>query len=337
MHSIRFSILLITLATAAVYGQATLYLDARDSIGAIDFPTPSPVGGFANNPLGGNRGDGQMIYISPRIGNTGIETRPPFDTAIATMTLYMDYDAAPDVVVTSFGIDFAISTPAANERELANVSATIHNSGAEVGGPPISEPWSDTMHSMPFTTSGGGIQMYRLPYELTPQGPVFNAGLGLTAGDGYRLATIDIEAGNCANAGTRGCESHLDVFMSVNDQLIAAQDIFGATAPIALNLGYNGAFPEAATGNGSTVGATSAIPDATIIVRLKGDFNGDGNFNGLDLPFVIPCFNASISTTADQVKVFTGDFNGDGAFNGTDLSLVIPFYLATVDNCDVCP
>ena len=64
-----------------------------------------------------------------------------------------------------------------------------------------------------------------------------------------------------------------------------------------------------------------SIDVATIVPLVKGDFNGDGAVNGLD----IPGFKAALanpagwqaSTGRDPNAV--GDFNGDGTFNGLDI------------------
>ena len=66
----------------------------------------------------------------------------------------------------------------------------------------------------------------------------------------------------------------------------------------------------------------SATTDAAVItINVKGDFNGDGAVNGLD----IPGFKAALadpagwqaSTGRDPNAI--GDFNGDGTFNGLDI------------------
>lgn len=61
--------------------------------------------------------------------------------------------------------------------------------------------------------------------------------------------------------------------------------------------------------------------DEVLAVEIRGDFNGDGALNGLD----IPGFKAALADPdawTDKVARNAhrlGDFNGDGAFNGLDI------------------
>ena len=310
---------------------ATFFLDARDNIAAID--TPTATSGYANEPNGGGRGDGQTIYIAPKVA--GLEVQGPNNTSLATMTLYVDVDSAdPNEVLASAGLDIDIEAAAANERQLLDASITVHNTAAAVGGGLTNEPWNGTAISTAFTTAGGGAKAVRVPVEDNG-GPMFNAALGITDGDGYRLATVNLEADSCSTPG-RGCQPALDVFLSVNNLLVTAVSNPGPSAAVALNLGYDAGAPEAATADGSTEGATSNTADAVIIIKPKGDFNNDGNFNGLDLGLVLSTFNQSTGGLANRQQIFVGDFNGDGAFNGLDLGLVLPYFNAVTANCVAC-
>ncbi len=306
------------------------FLDARDSIGAID--TPVNLSGYLNEPNGGGRGDGQTIYIAPKVA--GLEVQGANNTSTATMTLYVDVASGDaNEVLAAVGLDMAIDASAANERELLSAGVTIHNTAAAVGS--ANDPWNDTAESTAFTTTGGGIKMVRVPVEDNGGGPMFNSALGITAGNGYRLATVALEADTCGTAG-RGCQPSLDVFLSVNNLLVTAVSDPGPSAAVILNLGYTGGAPEGATANGSTQGATSATADAVIVIKPKGDFNNDGAFNGPDLGLVLPTFNQATAGTANRRQVFTGDYNGDGFFNGPDLGLVLPYFNGVTANCAVC-
>ncbi|MCB9853169.1 MAG: hypothetical protein H6819_08735 [Phycisphaerales bacterium] len=319
-----------SLASAQMKG--TFFLDARDSIAAINAPTTQS--GYANEPNGGGRGDGQTIYIGPKVGTAHIVG--PNDTSKATMTLYVDVsNGGASEVLAAVGLDMSIAAPAANERELLAASVTIHNTPASVGGGLTNNPWNDTAVSTAFTTAGGGIKAVRVPVEDLGGGPMFNASLGIQNGLGYRLATVNLEADTCGTAG-RGCQANLGVFLSVNNLLVTAVSDPGPSAAMDLELGYTGGAPEAATADGSTQGATSASADAVIAIKPKGDFNDNGVTNGLDLGLVIPTFNMSTGGTANHRQVYTGDYNGDGLFNGLDLGLVIPYFNAVVANCVSC-
>lgn len=319
-----------TIANAQM--NASFFLDARDSIAAID--TPVNLSGYLNEPNGGGRGDGQTVYIAPKVA--GLEVQGANNTSTATMTLYVDVsNGGAGEVLAAVGLDMAIAPSAANERELLSASVTIHNSVAEVGGGLTNAPWNDTAESTAFTTAGGGIKAVRVPVEDLGGGPMFNAALGITNGNGYRLATVDLEADTCGTAG-RGCQPSLDVFLSVNNLLVTAVSNPGPSAAVTLDLGYTGGAAEGATANGSTEGATSATADAVIVIKPKGDFNNDGAFNGPDLGLVLPTFNQATAGTATRRQVFTGDYNGDGFFNGPDLGLVLPYFNGVTANCAVC-
>ena len=315
-----------------VNAQATFFLDARDNIANIDTPQASPTGGFAANPLGGGRGDGQTIYVAPNVPGTPGAAIP--GNNMATMTLYVDYAGAAGEVLAAVGLDYSIAANAANERALSASSLTIHNSAAEVdqGGANglAGNPWNDTAGS--GDTTGGTIKAVRVP--VSGATPVFDASLGIQAGNGYRLATVDLTSEDCNGAG--GCEPALDVFLSVNN-LLVTQVSAGGSGPVSLNFGFDpgtGA-ADASPDNGDNEGATSAIADATIVLRPRGDFNQDGSFNGLDLGLVLPTFGQAPAGTVDQAGVHAGDFNGDGAFNGLDLGLILPTF-GGATGCTAC-
>ena len=244
----------------------------------------------------------------------------------------LDYTAAAGEVAAAIGIDFAIAAPAADEILLVGATGTIFNTAVEVGS--ANDPWNDTTNSTAFTTSGGGIKMVRVPVAA---GPVFDATLGITNGNGYRLARIAVEADSCFDAGgTRACTSNLGVLMSVNNLLITQVSDPGPSAAVNVDFGYVAGASEAA-GSGSTEGTTSATDDATIVVKLKGDFNSDGNFNGADLPLFGAAFSGAGGNTVPRETVWTGDFNGDDLFNGADLPYFGAYFSAVGGFCTVCP
>ena len=329
MRKTLVSALAVAFTATMVNAQATFFLDARDNIANIDTPQASPTGGFAANPLGGVRGDGQTIYVAPNV--PGAPAIPGGN--MSTMTLYVDYAAGAGEVLAAVGLDYAIDASAANERALSAAALTIHNSAAEVdqtGANGLAgAPWNDTAGS--GDTLGGSIKAVRVP--VSGATPAFDASLGIQAGNGYRLATVDLTAEDCNGAG--GCEPALNVFMSVNN-LLVTQVSAGGSGAVALNFGFDGAgAADASPDTGDVEGATSAIADATIVLRSRGDFNGDGAFNGLDLGLVLPTVGQSGGGLANQAAVHAGDFNGDGSFNGLDLGLILPTIGASA-GCTVC-
>lgn len=327
---------------------ANFFLDARDNFAQIFTPTASPVGGYANNANSGVRGDGQTIYVAPKVGGAEIDPNTGIDTSLATMTLYVDVDSADsNEVLAAVGLDMSIAASDSDERQLAGASVAIHNTAAEVesGIPGFTNlsgaPWNQVAESTPFSTTGGGIKMVRIPVEDDGNGgAMFNAGLGVTNNDSYayRLATVTIEADTCG-AQDRGCQPALDVYLSVNNLLVTSVSSSATPGPVALGLGYNGVNPDPALNGdtGSDAGATSALPDAVIIIKPKGDFDNDGDFDGFDLSGILPAIGDSGNGLLNQREVFTGDFNGDGKFDGFDLTTILN-YLGEVGNvCTSCP
>ncbi|HPF41600.1 MAG TPA: hypothetical protein P5081_21475 [Phycisphaerae bacterium] len=326
----------LAVAFSASFAQAqmegTFFIDARDNVAAIDTPTTSS--GYANEVInGGGRGAGQTIYIAPKVG--GLEMQVT-DTSTATMTLYADVaNGGASEVLAAVGLDMSIAASAANERQLLGASVTIHNTAAAVGGGLTNDPWNDTAESTAFTTAGGGIKAVRIPVEDNMGSPVFNASLGIQNGAGYRLATVALEADSCGVAG-RGCQASLDVFLSVNNLLVTAVSNPGPSAAMDLNFGYAGAAPEAATADGSTLGATSATADAVVVIKQKGDMDDSGSYDALDLGQVLPTFNLVNAGTANHRQVWAGDMNGDGSFDALDLGLFLPYFNAVNANCVSC-
>lgn len=315
---------------------ANFFIDARDSFGAIAAPTTAS--GYANETInGGGRGAGQVIYIAPKIGTSGLENQVT-DTSTASMTIYADVDSADsNEVLAAVGLDVSIEASAANERQLLGTSVVIHNSAAAVGGGLAGAPWNDTAESTAFTTAGGGIKAVRVPVEDNGGGPMFNASLGITNNDtdAYRLATINLEADNC-NVANRGCEPSLDVFMSVNNLLVTSVTNPGPSNPVALGFGYDGAAVDASLDNGSTLGATTGVADAVIIIKTKGDFNNDMVTDGGDLGLVLPTFGNAVQGLTNSYETWAGDYNGDGVFDGGDLGFVLQYFGAVVAECTTC-
>jgi len=74
--------------------------------------------------------------------------------------------------------------------------------------------------------------------------------------------------------------------------------------------GYAAGVPEAPYAAGNVLGATSATPDATVRVLMRGDFNGDGRILSNDTTQYVAALAAGTGGTT-QRQLFCGDFNGD--------------------------
>jgi hypothetical protein len=114
------------------------------------------------------------------------------------------------------------------------------------------------------------------------------------------------------------------VKLSVNGLLITR--VFDDTGPFpaeAIAFGYDGAgSPDPADGDGSTMGATSVIDDATIIIQMKGDFNNDGACTSADADagsygFVWMGGQAGAGNMRQRGS-YLGDFSNDGGVTSAD-------------------
>jgi len=324
MRKVIVSALAVAFAATLANAQATFYFDDRDNGNAID----TPAAPYTNNPLGGVRGDAQTTYVAPAVPTA------PVNANTAQTHLYVDYAAGAGEVLAAVGLDYSIGAPGANEAGLSASSLTIYNTAAEVdqtGNGLAGNPWNDTSGS--GDTTGGTIKAVRVPVSDGGGSPAFDATLGIQAGTTYRLATVDVTAEDCNVA---GCEANLAVFLSVNN-LLVTQVSAGGSGSVALNFGFDGAgAADAADNNGDVEGATSALADAIIVTRQRGDFNGDGNFNGLDFGSILPASNAASVGNATPAEVHAGDFNGDGNFNGLDFGSILPTSNAASVNCSAC-
>ena len=107
---------------------------------------------------------------------------------------------------------------------------------------------------------------------------------------------------------------------------VNGQPIDGATSstfetdPVTFNGDHGDTYACTIVGADGTITTRAAV--LSVLVTTPGDFNGDGAFNGLD----IPGFKQALAYGPEVYKQTTGidptivgDFNGDGAFNGLDI------------------
>jgi hypothetical protein len=102
----------------------------------------------------------------------------------------------------------------------------------------------------------------------------------------------------------------VDLRLAVSPLLIAS----AAAAPPSdepLFLGYDASGPEAATGNGSVIGATSAFADATITVVTLGDADADGDVDLDDFTEMSGCLDGPSGATTSACTVFDHEPDGD--------------------------
>jgi len=282
--------------------ESTYWFDIRDNTGAgqiITAPSaPFTVGqgDFPNDGgAGGGRGNGQVLRIAPRTPtNDHLQgAYPNYDADANSSTgrlwLYCDVLANQDTpagtndVISSIGLDMAISTTAASPRfeiETVNWQWTLADPSVPVN--------FGTANGISSRTGVVGAKYVKVPVD---GGSMYASAGGLTVGGPYRLGSLSIGAASrnfvsCASTlplSTHSTNSTYTVNLSVNNLLITRTFSTGgnATPEERVSFGYTGGAIEADV-SGNTVGG-SGVRDAIIQVRMKHDGNGDGIVNALDI------------------------------------------------------
>lgn len=183
-------------------------------------------------------------------------------------------------------------------------------------------------------TGWTGAKAVLVPVSGNP--PIFDATGGLVPGTTTRIGALSVTGGlrNCTLGTGHATNSTYTVKASVNGLLITRA--FGAAPSDAQELvafGYSAGAPEAPYADGSIAGQTSSLPDGTVVVRLKGDYTGDGRANASDVGSFTTAVNASVTNNHTQLQAFCFDFNGDRRITAGDVS----GFTWAVNNTIVCP
>jgi len=335
----------LLLSSAAIaQPDSCLFFDIRDNSSTnqvIDTATfPYNVGALN----GGHAGAGQTLYITPHHNNNFETTtlqRSGFpnndgdlDTHTGSLWLYMDVynddTAGTNPVISSIGIDMAVTPPATPRNTIGSLNfawdaAVFANPGNTGKNPGTSSPTGVVgakavhvpVNSTPaFDTTGG----------LIPVNPVPNY-------TRYKVGRLQVVGG------TRNCtfSAHLagstyTLKMTTNNLLITRTFNTGGDAQERVAFGYSGGVPETPYANGWQSGQTSAAADATIIIAMKGDNSGDGRVLTGDQPGFITARGAGIAG-ATQMQVFLNDFTGDRKVLTADQ----PGFIAARGTSTTCP
>lgn len=284
--------------------------------------------------------------------------------------VYMDVNndaSGTGDVISSVGLDLDtrhVSVTAAFRNKIASMVVTLDNTNAVFNSitPAGGSPWNNKVDGNQVLASDPPdwekAKAVRVPVD---PGPVYNAALGIVdraqgTTPSYRLGRIRLTAGtrNCtqrAATPTVGPDllpfftaySTFDMYLKVNNLLITRVYNGAGDSQENLHFGYSGASSDASVLiNGNTNGAVSTVADGRVMMRLKGDFTGDGNVTGAD----VGGFNAAVSDSAEnQLSTYLGDFNGNATTTGADLgaaALGVPpftFFQGAVNRSGVasCP
>lgn len=319
--------------------ESTYWFDVRPTAAAITTPAIPFLHGQGDFPddggAGGGRGNGQVLRISPTISN-GYHNAPAgagpsypnFDAdgnaATGDLFLYCDVLANQDApagtndVISSIGLDMAISTTAATPRfEIGSVAWTWTLTDPSV---PVNYGFANGVSSR---TGVVGAKYVKVPVDGAS---LYASAGGLTIGGPYRLGRLAIgaaarDAVNCNTQTTaHATNSTYTVTMSINNLLITRTFSTGGNAvpEERVSLGYTGGAIEADVSGNSVGGA--GVRDAIIQVRMKADTNGSGHVTSLDIGGFTTAQNKVPNTSINQRERYLFDRNNNGTITSLDIS-----------------
>jgi len=316
--------------------ESTYWFDVRPTAASITTPAAPFTFGQGDFPddggAGGGRGNGQVLRISPTlVGNQHLaNSYPNFDgdnnAATGDLWLYADVLANQDApagtgdVISSVGIDAAISTTAATPRfEIGTVAWSwtyVDNGGnANFGVANGTSSRTGVVGAKYVKVPVSGASTYATAGGLTPSATPYQLGkfaIGGAARDAVSCATVNT---------THATNSTYTVTMSINNLLITRTFSSGgnATPEERVSLGYTGGAIEADV-SGNTVGG-AGVRDAVIQVRLAHDGNGSGNVNTLDIGGANGFLAAQAALgSINQRQRYLFDRNNNGTVNTLDIS-----------------
>lgn len=344
---------------AGTYGSQLITAPKRPwTFGDGDALLPTP--GIIN---GGGAGSGQVLRLSPT-NSSGMQNNNAYGAAplndawpnydqdgllsTGNLWLYMrvngNSDTTPGVndCISSLGIHLDGAQIQAGQRnQLSALSFQLFNSG--VTGVPSGSPWNNKIDGVVGTLnppSWTGAKAARVPVNT---GPVYQANLGMTvSATPYRIGQLRATAGlrNCLITTPPNTNAHVkksSFTIKIRNNNILTTRVFqsgGDASPAEqVAYGYTAAAPggELANASGSVENATSATADATIQIRLKGDFNGDGSTDGTDTPDYLTALGVSPNHTVLTNYLF--DFNHDRNIDPLDTA----GYLNALGLSSSCP
>lgn len=304
-------------------------------------------GPFAQSPpagTSGKRGAGQILRINPKRANgahTTVATSFPNldgdgNRATGDLWVYMDVinDASgTDGVISSVGLDFDLTFTGTTSRfVLESVSFTMNNDGRVLDSiaNPAATPWNGVANGAASGIDWNDARAVAVPViagpaysstnRLTPRFANIGAWSATSTVVPYRLGRLRATAANrtCGVAGAmtgapdanHASNSTYNVFMQVDSLLITRVFATGGDTIENVSFGINaGGSPDAAQ-SGNVPNVSSAVADAQIQIREKGDFTGDGRVTGADNTG----YYAAAGNTADsELLAYNGDFSVQAA------------------------
>ncbi|RIK68105.1 MAG: hypothetical protein DCC65_04570 [Planctomycetota bacterium] len=341
--------LLAVVTSVTVAQESAIWMDARPnnaagnsvnnitgSLGAVNPYIP-------DNVNGGRKGAGQILRLEPVHADSSHTANPTAfpnhdgdgDRSTGDLWVYVDMNddaAGTGDVLASLGLDLDLTASGTLVRNtISAISFELFNDGSVFNSvtPTGGTPWNNKINGSLVAGSPpdwAGAKAVRVPVD---PGPVYNASLGLQPNNGvganttlpYRVGKLRVTSGtrNCSFGAPFNANSTFTVKMKVNNLLVAR--VFNGAGDVPpqenISFGYDslGAV-ELPTVSGSMNGATSALPDATIEIRMKGDFTGDGRVTGGDNGAYANA--ANVDASDNLLQTFCGDFTGDNRVTGGD-------------------
>ncbi|GJQ27064.1 MAG: hypothetical protein HBSAPP02_20960 [Phycisphaerae bacterium] len=328
-------------------------------------------GPFSVTPTGdaGRRGGGQSLIINP-LQTGGRHTTFPTsfpnldgdgNRATGDLWVYMDVlndGSGTNGVISSVGLDIDIVPPVGTVRnKIGSLSFSMINdqtvldstlapggsgpwngvaNGSQVGTIPNLD-WNDARAvAVPVTTG----PVYSSTGRLVPRTPD-----NTPAGRPYRIGRLTVTADTRVCTGATippfdgpafSARSTYNVFMQVDSLLITRVFETGGDTVENVSFGYAGAVPDAPQ-SGNVPNVSSAVADATIQVRLKGDVDGNGVLSTLDTtPYL-----ALVGPLDNPTSAYLGDFSAPPGVVALTNNLVTTLdttpYLANISSNSPCP
>lgn len=322
------SVVWLALASTAD-GQLTLWYDVRPTLSEIDAPVPPytnsaslsthfpPCGQAYPLCNGGGRGDGQIIYLSPKIPDVTDYTGygPPdgvpehinslytaCDWSRGDFHLYAEFIGTPGEVISTLGVTQEIPSTAfvsgVKKYFLQGVTTTLRNT------------WLWDSYSITGSDATTDYRLIQIPVSGNP--PVFDPNQGLGAGETERIAQIHVETAYRMGAGPFPVAAY-GVKLKVNDLLCTRVSDPGPAPDLPVNFGYDANCAAELGGPGNVQGTTSPTDDMVIMVVCKGDFDLDGQpatpLDDLAYFDIITYYNG---TNCNPFELYLADFDCDG-------------------------
>lgn len=346
---------LAMVVASSAMAQSVIWMDARPNNSGSGINTITGTLGALNcypadNVNGGRKGGGQTLYLEPVHADSWHTMFPTAfpnmdgdgNRATGDLWVYMDVNDDPsgtgdvisslslDVQVTKLGT-LARNTIATTSFQIMNDN-TVFNSITPAGG----NPWNNKIDGTASGLNWAGAKAVRVPVEA---GPMYNAALGIQPRPSgltdipYRVARLSVTSGprQCTFSPVHVANSTYEVRLKANNLLTTRVYNGAGDAVEMINYGYDAAgAPEGPAISGNDTVSVSALADGVVVVRMKGDYSGDGRVTSADNG---PHVAAVGDATDNQLQAMSGDFSGDNRVTSADN----PNYLATTTASLSCP